>query len=203
MVSYRRNSRIVPTILTVVIIIIAIIGLVTMARAIFFSGGSSDTTVNDVDTSREALLSTADGSSVSMTVRGPIVADENFRSYSIAISPNSRALKTYTGYLGTVLNQDTLGNNVAAYGEFVHALDKANMSAGKQLSDEKNDVRGICATGRVYEFKVLKNNEVVQTLWTSTCSGSKGSLKANEAQLTQLFQSQIPNARDLLRDLSI
>lgn len=203
MVSYRKNSRIVPTILTVVIIIVAIVGLVSLARLIFFSGSSQPAAETQVDTSREALLSTAAGSGVSMTVRGPIVAEENFRSYSITVTPNSRSLKTHTGYLGKVLKQDNLGNNVAAYGEFVHALDKANMSAGKQLSDEKNDVRGICATGRVYEFKVLKDGEVVQTLWTSTCSGSKGSLKANEAQLSQLFQSQIPNARDLLRGLSV
>lgn len=203
MVSYRRNTRIVPTILTIVIIIVAIVGLVSLARIIFFSGSSQPAAENRVDTSRQSLLSTSAGSAVSMTVRGPIVAEENFRSYSITITPNARSLKTYTGYLGKVLNQDNLGNNVAAYGEFVHALDKANMSAGKQLSDEKNDVRGICATGRVYEFKVLKDNKAVQTLWTSTCSGSKGSLKASEAQLSQLFQSQIPDARDLLRGLSV
>src|SRR5690606_5138366 len=125
-------------------------------RALFFSGTPS-TTQTDVDTNRQALLDTTAGSAVSMTVRGPIVADENFRSYTIVVTPNSRDMKTYTGYLGTVLKHEKLGNNTAAYDEFVHALDKANMSAGKQLSDEKNDVRGICATGRVFEFATLKN----------------------------------------------
>ena len=198
MASYR-NSRIVPTILTIIIIIVAIIGLVTLARAIFFSGSSS---TPQVDTNRQALLDTSDGSSVSMSVRGPIVADENFRSYKIEVSPTSRSMQTYTGYLDTVLKQDSFDNNTAAYDQFVHALDKANMSAGKQLSDEKNNVLGVCATGRVYEFSTLKNGDAVQTLWTSTCSGSPGSLKASATQLSQLFQNQIPTANSLLSGLS-
>ena len=192
----------VPTILTIIIIIVAVIGLVTLARAIFFSGSSSSNQTQ-VDTNRQALLDTTDGSSVSMTVRGPIVADENFRSYKIEVSPTSRTMQTYTGYLDTVLKQDTFDNNTAAYDQFVHALDKANMSAGKQLSDEKNNVLGVCATGRVYEFSTMKNGNAVQTLWTSTCSGSQGSLKASATQLSQLFQNQIPTASSLLSGLSL
>ena len=152
---------------------------------------------------REALLDTTDGATVVMSVRGPIVADEDFRSYQVTITPNKREIQTYKGYLETVIEQKTLGNNTAAYDEFVHALDKANMTSGRQLSDERNDVRGICATGRVYEFKVMKAGESKQTLWTSTCSGSTGSLKANATQLTQLFLNQIPDSTKLVRDLSI
>jgi hypothetical protein len=192
----------VPTILTIIIIIVAIIGLVTLARALFFSGSSSSNQTQ-VDANKQALLDSSDGSAVSMTVRGPIVADENFRSYQIIVSPTSREMKTYTGYLDAVLKQDSFDNNVTAYEQFVHALDKANMSAGRQLSDEKNDVRGVCATGRVYEFSTLKNGDAVQTLWTSTCSGSQGSLKASATQLSQLFQKQIPTATSLLSGLSL
>lgn len=204
MATYRnyRNSRLLPTILTVIVIIIAIIGLVTLARALFFSGSTSQPR-SEVDTNKQALLDTTDGSAVSMTVRGPIVAEENFRSYQIIVSPTSRDIKTYTGYLGTVLQQETLSNNTAAYDQFVHALDKANMSAGKQLSEAQNDVRGVCANGRVYEFRTLKNGEAIQTLWTSTCGGSKGSLKASETQLSQLFQNQIPDVSAMLRGLSL
>lgn len=200
MASYKK-SRVLPTILTIVVIIVAIVGLVSLARALFFGGSSTDPV--QVDTGRQALLDTTVGSSVTMTVRGPIVADENFRSYKIIITPSSRDMKTYTGYLGTVLKQDNLINNTSAYEEFVFALDKANMSAGKQLSDEKNDIRGICATGRVYEFATLKDGDIIQTLWTSTCSGSPGSLKASAAQLAQLFANQMPNANTLLQDLAI
>lgn len=199
MATYKK-SRTLPTILTVIIIIVAIAGIVALARVLFFSGSSSP---QAVDTSKEQLLSSADGSSVRMTVRGPIVADENFRSYQITVSPSSREIKTYTGYLGAILDQRTLPNNVAAYEEFVHALDKANLVQGQPLTGDANDVRGICATGRVTEFSLLRDGQVSETLWTSTCGGSKGSLRANVDQLTQLFRAQLPESRALLNNVSL
>lgn len=199
MATYKK-SRTLPTILTVIIIIVAIAGIVALARVLFFSGSS---TPQAVDTSKDQLLSSTDGSSVRMTVRGPIVADENFRSYQITVSPSSREIKTYTGYLGAILDQRTLPNNVAAYEEFVHALDKANLVQGQPLTGDANDVRGICATGRVTEFSLLRDGQVSETLWTSTCGGSKGSLRANVDQLTQLFRAQLPESRALLNNVSL
>lgn len=199
MATYR-TSRTLPTVITIIVIIVAIIGLVAVARFIFFPGASSP---QAVDTSREQLLSSTEGHAVSMTVRGPIVADENFRSYRIVASSSSRSITTYTGYLGAVLDQRTYSNNVAAYEEFVHALNKANMVAGEPFTGERNDVRGICATGRVYEYALLNDGETTEMLWTSTCGGSRGSLRASSDQLNQLFRAQIPDSRELISELSL
>ena len=196
-----KNSRILPTIFVVVIVIIAIVALISGARAIFFSGSSSRETVTD--TTVESLLSTSVSSSVSMSVRGPIVADENFNSYRIVISPTSRQITTYSGYLGTVIAQQTLGNNTVAYEQFVNALNLARMTAGKEPVDEENDVRGICATGNLSEFSILSNDMKVETLWTSTCDGSKGTLRASAPQLSNLFTAQIPESRTLIRSISL
>lgn len=196
-----RSSRILPVILTIIIIIVAITALVALARVLFFSGnGEQEPTVN---VSQQQLLATTAENSVRMTVRGAIVAQEDFRSYQITVSPTSRTMQTFTGYLGTVLRQETLTNNGAAYDQFVHALDKANMSKGTPLSAEQNDVLGICATGKLYEFSTLKNNETVEMRWTSTCAGSPGSLQASSTQLSQLFLNQIPNSTNLLSGLSL
>lgn len=199
MVSYR-TSRIAPIILVIIIIIVAIAAIVSLARVVFFSG-SSTTTV--VDASRDALLSTTEGRSVSMTVRGPIVADEKFHSYQIDISPTGRSIKTYTGYLDSIIASNSLVNSVAAYEQFVYALDKADLADGVELLGDRNDVRGVCATGRVYEFGILNNGQSVKTLWTSTCKGSKGSLKGSVTQLTSLFVSQIPDADKLIKKVSL
>jgi hypothetical protein len=200
MVNYR-TSRILPIILVIVIIIIAIAAIVSLARVVFFSGGPSAPAVTDV--SREALLNTSSGRSVSMTVRGPIVADEEFHSYKIEISASSRQLSTFKGYLNTVVDRTNLGNNVAAYEEFVHALDKADLADGTELEGDRNDVRGICATGRVYEFSILDGNSTVKRLWTSTCKGSPGSLDASVNQLTELFVNQIPGSEALIKKVSV
>jgi len=201
MANYR-TSRILPIILVIVIIIIAIAALVSLARVVFFSG-TSTAPAAIADVSKEALLNTSASHSVSMTVRGPIVADEEFHSYKIDISPNSRQVTTFKGYLDTVVDRTSLGNSVAAYEEFVYALDKADFVKGTELAGDKNDVRGICATGRVYQFSVLNNGDSVKTLWTSTCKGSTGSLKASTTQLTELFTNQIPDSDKLIKKVSL
>jgi len=196
MANYR-TSRVLPIVLVVVIIIIAIAALVSLARVVFFSGNSSTSTV-EVDTSQAALLDTSVTHSVRMIVRGPIVADEKFKSYQIDISSSSRSLKTFNGYGGTVVEQKDLANNVASYEAFVYALDKAELSKGTELEGDKNDVRGVCATGTLTRFMILDNSEPVKELWTSTCSGSKGSLDASVGQLKDLFVKQIPGAETLV-----
>jgi hypothetical protein len=199
MVSYR-TSRILPIILIIVIIVIAVAAIVSLARIVFFSGSSTPAVV---DESRTALLSTSAGRSVSMTVRGPIVADEEFHSYQIDVSPTGRSIKTYTGYLESVVASNSLTNSVAAYEQFVYALDKADLARGIELEGDRNDVRGVCATGRVYEFSILNNEEPIKKLWTSTCKGSTGSLKASVTQLTSLFVNQIPDADTLIKKIKL
>lgn len=200
MANYR-TSRIVPTVLTIIIIIVAIAGLVALGRLIF-SGGSSNT-APEVDMSQQNLLDTTANRSVSMTVRGPIVADEDFRSYRIIVSPTERTFEAFTGYLDQSTNRQVLTNNTAAYSQFVNALDKANLVKGTPFEGDKNNVLGICATGKVYEFKVLNGETVDEMLWTSTCSGSAGSLRASVAQLSRLFLNQIPDGSDITASLKL
>lgn len=197
-----RGSRIVPIALILIIIAIAIAALVSLGRAVFFSDGSSQT-VSEVDVSRDALLSTAVDRSVKMTVRGEIVANEQFRSYEITVTPTSRTLVTYAGYLEQKIDEIVLDNNIPAYEEFVYALEKADFVAGTELTGEANDRRGLCATGQVYEFAVLKAGTSVKTLWTSTCEGVEGSLDASVTQLTSLFVNQIPKGQALINKTNL
>lgn len=202
MSRYSRN-RFIPVVLIVIIMIIAVVALVSLARAIFFPGNRPGTSSQQVDVSREALLNTAEGHSVRMTIRGPIVADENFSSYRVVVTPSSRTMTTYQGYLDKPIDTTKLGNNTKAYDEFVHALDKANLTLGVQFEKDKDDTRGICATGRVYEYEILEGDKTVKRLWASTCKGSPGSLRASVDQLTNLFVAQIPDARTSLNKIRI
>jgi hypothetical protein len=183
------SSRVIPIVLVILVMVIAIAVLITVGRAIF---GGNQSSQDQTNTGRQALLATSVGHSVRMTVRGPIVANENFQSYQITVSPSGRTFDNYTGYLDQVTKTKQLGNNVKAYEEFVYALDKANLVDGTPLTGSKDDTRGICATGFVYEFDVLDNDSSVKHLWTSTCRGSQGSLKGSLAQDKNLFLKQIP-----------
>ena len=199
--SRYNSSRTIPAALVLIIVAVVIAALVSLTRAVFFSGQS--TAPSQTTTSQDALVNTAANHSVRMTVRGPIVADEDYKSYQITVTPSSRVLTFYSGYLNNQTNQVALDNNIPAYREFVYALSRANLVKGTQLSGDANDVRGICATGRLYQFEVLTANKAVTTLWTSTCKGSSGSLDASVTQLTSLFTNQISNARLLVSRIGL
>jgi hypothetical protein len=194
-----KNSRVFPIALVVIIVIVAVAALISLARAVFFSGSSTQPLTSQEDNSREALLSSAVGRSVSMSVRGPIVADEEFRSYEIVVTPNSRSLTTYSGYIKQPISQTGLGNNIPAYENFVYSLARADLAEGTALEGDDNDTRGVCATGKLYEFTISNDNQTVERLWTTTCRDARGSLDANRDQLTQLFVKQIPDGSDAIR----
>lgn len=196
-----RSNRIIPIVIILIVIAIVIAALVSVGRMIF--GGDSATDQSQTDAGQQALLNTASDHSVQMTVRGPIVANENFRSYRITVDPNSRNLTTYSGYLQQPIDSKTLGNNAQAYEQFVYALDKAEMMSGEPFGDERDDTRGICATGRVYEFEVMAMGETVERLWTSTCRGSQGSFRASVRQVSELFLDQIPDSNELLNEIDL
>ena len=202
--TQRRNSfsRFVPILLVIIITIVAVAAVIAIGRALFGKNDSGQTDQN-VNTGQVALLSTEEGRAVRLTVRGPIVANENFRSYSVIISPSSRDMTTYEGYLDKEINQKKLDNNMKAYTELVYALDKRKMMNGTQLTEQQNDLRGICASGKVYKFETLKDNSVVKSLWTSDCSGSKGSAQANVNEILDMFLKQIPDGKKMAAGIGL
>jgi hypothetical protein len=197
---YRDRSRIVPIILILLVIAIAVIALISVGRLLFGGGNQSSGTT---DPGRVALIDTSATHAVRMTVHGNIVADENYRSYQVTIDPNNRVLTTYSGYLDQVLNTKQLSNNQKAYEEFVYALDKAGMMNGTELTGDKDDTRGICADGRVYEFEVLSASDTVKHLWTSTCKNSSGSLTVSPTLLQSLVLDQIPDNQKVLSGIRL
>jgi len=199
---YRGNSsRFIPIILVFIVIAIAVAALVSIGRVIFGGGDQPDQA--QIDTSQQALLDTSSGHSVRMTVRGPIVADENFRSYRVTVDANNRNLTVYSGYLEQALDSKDLGNNIQAYEEFVFALNRANLVVGTPFNNDKDDTRGICATGKVYEFEVIDSGSIVKRLWTSSCKGSPGSFKGSITQVQNLFLQQIPDNRTILKTVNL
>lgn len=189
MASYRTTRFLQITFaVLVVVLVIGVIGYV--GRMLFFPTA----VVNSPDKGQTALVSTLADSQVRMTVRGPIVADENFRTYQFAITPNERLLTLSKGYMDEQFDNIALSNNIPSYEQFVYALSRAGMMNGAELSGESNDTRGICATGRLYKFEVLKAGKTVKMLWSTSCGNTSGSETANISTLRKLFIDQIPGA---------
>lgn len=192
----NSSSKVVPIILIIVAIVISVVALVSAGRVIF--GGEDLFGPKKVDVGREALLNTSDEYSVSMTIRGPIVSNEEFQSYNVEIGPEGRIFTVYSGYLDSLTKVKKYTNNEKAYEEFVFALDRNNFMKGNEPEGDKNDTRGICSTGKVYEYKILKDDQPVKSLWTTSCNGVSGSLKAKSSRIEKLFIGQIPDSKEML-----
>lgn len=197
----RGRSQLLPVILIVIIVVVSVAAIVALARTMFSGGANKPATEQQQNSDQEALLSTSVERGVRMSVRGEITADEQFRSYQIVVKPSSRAMTTYSGYLDSVIETASYENNTKAYDEFVHALDLAGMINGKQLNEQQNDIRGVCYGGKVVTFETIQNDQTVKKLWTTTCSNAKGSLLGSQAQLSNLFLSQIPDSQKLLKNI--
>ena len=195
-----NGARLFPLFIILIVVALVIAAIVSIGRAVFNSGEDNAGDSAVIDRGREALLKTDLARSVEMTVRGPIVAEENFQSYRVTVSPAERKMDVFKGYLEERTSGKTLDNNTRAYEQFVFALDKANMMKANNKADDEgiNDLRGICASGYVYEFAVLNNAQEVERLWTSTCDGSKGTLDASKEQLSSLFLDQVPGSNDII-----
>jgi hypothetical protein len=196
---YRGSRpRILPIIVVIVIVALVVAAIVTVGRVLFSSNGdtSQDQKKTTSSVIEQAVLAQSSDRAVRWTVRGPIVADEKFRSYQIIISPSTRTYITYSGYLDQVIDTKSYSNNVKAYEQFVYALNKTDIAKARDTKDA--DLRGVCATnGLAYEFETLVNDDPDHSMWSSTCKDSQGTMTADPLQVQALFVNQIPDFHPL------
>lgn len=198
---YKGGSKLLPIALVIIVTIVAIIALVSIGRALL-GRGSSEEVPQENPAAQKLLVSEVDRS-VRMTVRGPIIADEDFNSYQIEISPVGRRMTTYKGYQDGVIEDERLGNTTTGYEEFIYALDRANFTKEGQLPEDAGDLRGLCATGRLYTFEILQAQSTIKQLWTTSCRDASGSFRGEAALVRDLFLKQIPDSAARLRGLNL
>src|SRR5690606_887484 len=147
-------------------IIVAIIAVVAIGRA-FLNRNDQAEPVDD--RASRALVTTDADHSVRMTVRGPIVAEEEFYSYEIEVSPIGRRMTNYQGYDKKVIEDVRLRNTTEGYREFAFALNRIGFTDEVEVPGGQEDLDGICSSGRLYTFEILQAQSVIKELWTSSC----------------------------------
>jgi hypothetical protein len=181
----ENTRRIIRNVAVVGGIVLVVVAIFLIIRALFFMPPATQTQLTN------PLLDTSTNRGVKMTVRGPIIATENARSYDVDVTPSSRSVTLYSGYDGTVISKQVYDNSPAAYEQFVYALNKADMTRTRQTSD--SDTRGVCATGNLYTFSLENDTTIESSLWTSSCRSERGTLNTAPLPLNQLFDTQIPD----------
>ncbi len=186
------RPKVFPVIVTILVVSLMVAAVTSVVRMVASRENTKTTQQQSTETLYDQVVAHNATNSVRWTVRGPIVADEKFRSYQIEITPSRRIYTVYQGYLDKKLDEKTYENNQQAYEQFVFALAKAEVDKTRSVDDD--DVRGVCATaGRLYTFETMDNGVTKTRIWTSSCQNSPGSMKADVAKIHALFANQIPN----------
>lgn len=196
---YYRTTRVIPIIFTILIVAGVLAALVSVVRMFILPKSTSETSQTAL--SQKSLITVSAERSVKMTVRGPIVGEEDFRSYTIEVSPNKRTLSIYKGYQGKLIGSKVLENSSRGYGEFVYSLYNAGFMSNVPETDKEVEYRGLCSTKNLYTFEMLKSGKTESKLWTTSCSGTAGNLNTKLKPLVKLFNAQIPEAESTINEL--
>lgn len=179
------------------------LGLIAIAVILVFRAFSSlgGNDRPDTGADRAALVQQADkNSEVRLTIQGPITSDQEHRRVVVSVTRNEARLQILHGYQNTVASTVTFANNEAAYAEFLRALDLIGFAQGDD-NEALSDDRGYCPTGLRYILQA-SGTDLNTRYWASSCRGEATSA-ANVSIVRTLFEAQIPNYRELTRDVDL
>ena len=101
-----ERPKVFPIIVTILVISLVVAAVASVIRMVATRQESNNTnTQQSTESFYDQVVAHNATNSVRWTVRGPIVADETFRSYQIEISPNKRTYTVYQGYLDKQLDR--------------------------------------------------------------------------------------------------
>lgn len=148
---------------------------------------------------------------VRMTEEGPIVAKEEFRAIRITVMRNKRLLEVLQGYQGEPIDDrsELLPNDKFAFWDFMAAIDfEGFLSCRGRDANVSEDGVGTCPqdSRMIVELMIDRPGEepeLLHRLWSASCDSGLGTLDGNPREIRELFQEQIPDYGDLVRDIDI
>jgi len=176
---------------------IATIVLIILLIILIFHGGGAK--VPSTAKTLDSYAST--DAEVSVTIDGPIVADQNHQAVKITVSNDSAVFEQIQGYQGDVIKQQSYPNNTDAYTNFLFALERAGFTEGSSASNLK-DERGYCPLGDRYIFEINQDGKELERYWATSCGNPK-TYKGIVGLTLTLFQDQIPDYSDLSQNAKL
>jgi hypothetical protein len=177
---------------------VATIVLIILLIVLVFHGGGG----SKVSQTSKPLTSYANSdATVSLTIAGPVVANQNYNQVGITVSNSQTVYDQVQGYQNNVTKQQTFSNNVPAYTAFLYALERAGFTEGNSASNLKQDL-GYCPTGNTYIFQINQGSQQLQRYWITNCSGTPASFKGASNLIIELFKAQVPNYNQLTPNLN-
>ena len=172
------------------ILILAVVAIVLIGtRSTGDSSGSSTGTKKSKPGIVKLLDYENKDASLSVTVQGTLVGDDQRRAIRITITPEDRGVEELHGYDQAVVRSQHYKNTQSGYEEFLRAVNYSGFITKRtsNLADE----RGVCPFGQTYIYDLIDNNDQVSHLWGNSCSAALGTFAGNGPAIRQLFQNQI------------
>ena len=193
-----RIRWIVVIAITIIALILITWGLFTIASNIFRGNGDEQVDIVQVDADRSTVQST---SVAAYKVTGPIVANEDQRSYTIVVSANNVTMKTFSNFGKTLIAEVSYVNTPIAYESFLSALANADITALRRNASTEFtfEDQGVCARGR--KFFVELDTNIFR--WSTSCGNKEGNAGFTMSPVSTLFQRQVPDFNKMTSGLGI
>lgn len=134
-------------------------------------------------------------------VEGELNAEEDRRTIRISVDRSLRRIEVLNGYNQTVSKSQEFPNTQSAYDEFLHGLQNAGFDREKET--EVTDEKGVCPLGKRYIYQVQEFGDNLIRLWSTSCNKTDGTFAGNANLVRRLFEKQIPEYRDYVRDVNL
>ena len=184
--------------MVIVIVTIALLligwGMFSIARSIFDSGSSSS---NNTSTESDEVTLVEDANVARYSVDGPVVANEDHRSYEIEVTSGVVEMTVYKSYGSEVVSRKSYPNTNAAHDAFMSSLASLNVTDrrdGTTLDDDFAE-QGVCPSGR---RRVLELDDNIRR-WSATCSNRVGTADFSMSSVERLFRRQVPDFSELVQ----
>ena len=163
-------------------------GIFLLVRLI--SGVGDDTPKEQTSSQTQTVkkLST-DAQSVTYTVYGKVVAEEDRRAIRITISDSERKLEVLQGYDENVLKSERLSNKHSSFEALLLALETAKFTT--RDTSIKTDDRSLCPLGSRFVYETKYDDSNIRS-WLTSCTANSASFKGDKSMVDTLFKAQIP-----------
>ena len=163
-------------------------GIFLLVRLISGVGDDTPTEQTSTQTQTVKKLST-DAQSVTYTVYGKVVAEEDRRAIRITISDSERKLEVLQGYDENVLKSERLSNKHSSFEAFLLALETAKFTT--RDTSIKTDDRSLCPLGSRFVYETKYDDSNIRS-WLTSCTANSPSFKGDKSIVDTLFKAQIP-----------
>lgn len=184
------NSRTYRIVIIICLILVVVGSIFAVSQLRSGGGGNAKPT----PTPTPVTFAGQEDGEFTMTVQGPIVANELFHSSTITVSASNRTFTAYTTYDNVVSANTTFGNNLEAYQQFATAMQNAGYSKVSTEKGTQKDAGSTCPNGRRYTYTFTAGGQTTVNSWSSTCNTKTQTMvPASASQIIQLMKAQIPN----------